>query len=167
MIIFERMKWLYSCVFLIFACLTGAFAQDNNDLQLAKQFAANGEEQKALDIYQKLYKQDNDQYFSVYVNVLLDLKKFDEAESLAKKMIRRHPGDQQYTIVLGTAYTQRGEVEKANALYDEMVKNLPPDQNQVAMLASQFYQNANMDYAIKIFLQGRKLLQTMFYFRMN
>ena len=80
MIIFERMKWLYSCVFLIFACFTGVFAQDNNDLQLAKQFAANGEEQKALDIYQKLYKQDNDQYFSVYVNVLLDLKKFDEAE---------------------------------------------------------------------------------------
>jgi tetratricopeptide (TPR) repeat protein len=163
MISFEKMKWPCICVFLFFASFSVAFAQDN-DLQLARQFAANGEEQKALDIYQKLYKQDNDQYFDPYVNLLLELKKFDDAESITKKMIRRHPDIRQYVITLGTAYTQQGEVEKANALYDDLVKNLPADQNQIAMLASQFYQNANMDYAIKIFEQGRKLLhnETLF-----
>ncbi|HZY39521.1 MAG TPA: tetratricopeptide repeat protein, partial [Mucilaginibacter sp.] len=157
------MKGFLVCVLLTFAGLTGAFAQDN-DLLLAKQFAANGEEQKALDIYQKLYKQDNEQYFGAYLNLLLQLKKFEDAESLAKKMIRKHPGDQQYVITLGTAYTQQGAVDKANALYDDMIKNLPPDQSQIAMLASQFYQNANIDYAIKIFEQGRRLLhnETLF-----
>jgi len=157
------MKRLLICFGLTFAFITGAFAQDN-DLLLAKQFAANGEEQKALDIYQRLYKQDNEQYFGAYVNLLLELKKFDDAESLAKKMIRKHPGDQQYVITLGTAYTQQGAVDKANALYDDMIKNLPADQGQIAVLASQFYQNANIDYAIKIFEQGRKLLhnETLF-----
>ena len=161
------MKGLLVCFFITFTCISGVFAQDN-DLLLAKQFAANGEEQKALDIYQRLYKQDNEQYFGAYVNLLLELKKFDDAENLAKKMIRKHPGDQQYVITLGTAYTQQGAVDKANSLYDDMIKNLPPDQNQIAVLAAQFYQNANIDYAIKIFEQGRKLLhnETLFSFEL-
>jgi len=133
------------------------FAQDN-DLLLAKQFVANGEQQKALDIYQKLYKQDNEGYFAVYVNCLLQLKKFDAAESVTKKMLRKHPEDHQFAVMLGTVYTQQGEVDKANSLYDDLLKNLPADQSEIASLASQFYQNANIDYAIKIFQQGRKVL---------
>jgi len=157
--IFEQMKRF--CVFLLlafFSC-TKLFAQAT-EVELAKQFAANGEQQKALDIYQKLYRQDNDAYYSLYFNSLLGFKKFDEAINITKKMIRRHPGEHQYIIMLGTAYTQQGAVEKADALYDDLVKNLPPDQNEIAMLAAQFYQNANVDYAIKIFQQGRKLLQS-------
>ncbi|MGZ3823232.1 MAG: tetratricopeptide repeat protein, partial [Mucilaginibacter sp.] len=147
------MKWIGIYAFLVFSCVSGVFAQDNEVL-LAKQFVANGEPQKALDIYQKLYKQDNDRYFNVYVNTLLELKKFDEAESLTKKMIRKHPGDHQYIITLGTAYTQQGEVDKANTLYDDLIRTLAPDQGEIAALASQFYQNANIEYAIRIFQQG-------------
>jgi len=157
LITFEQMKWIGICALLVFSCVSGVFAQDS-EVQLAKQFAANGEPQKALDIYQKLYKRDNEGYFNVYVNTLLELKKFDEAESLTKKMIRKHPGDHQYIITLGTAYTQQGEIDKANVLYDDLVRNLPPDQGEIAALASQFYQNANIEYAIKIFQQGRKVL---------
>jgi tetratricopeptide (TPR) repeat protein len=158
MIIFEKMKWFCVCFFLIVTSVSGVFAQENSDLQLAKQFAADGEQQKALDIYQKLYKQDNDQYFAIYVNALLEFKKFDDAETITKRMIRKHPGDQQYIITLGTAYTQQGAVDKASALYDDLIKSLPSDQSQIALLAAQFYQNANIDYAIKIFEQGRKIL---------
>ena len=159
MINFEQMKWSCVYIFIVFASFSKLFAQDN-DLQLAKQFSANGEQQKALDIYQKLYKQDNDQYYNIYFNCLLGLKKFDEAENIAKRMIRKHPDDHQYLITLGTAYTQQGAIEKADALYDGLLKNLPADQSEIAMLAAQFYQNSNIDYAIKIFLQGRKLLHS-------
>jgi TolA-binding protein len=159
LIIFGEMKRFRLCIFLILLGCTKLFAQ-GNDLQLARQFAANGEQQKALDIYQKLYKQDNDEYFPFYFNTLLALKKFDDAAALAKKMIRKHPDDHQYTITLGTAYTQQGLPERADALYDELIKNMPADQGQVTMLASEFYQSANVDYAIKIFLQGRKLLHS-------
>jgi tetratricopeptide (TPR) repeat protein len=151
------MKCICVYIFLVFASCSTLFAQDT-ELQLAKQFAADGEQQKALDIYQKLYKQNNEQYYAAYVNSLLGLKKFDDAENVSKKMLRKHPGDPQYVIMLGTAYTQQGSIEKANALYDDLIKNLPADQSEIAMLASQFYQNANIDYAIKIFQQGRKVL---------
>lgn len=157
MIIFEVMKWLLVYIFLTFISCPGLFGQ-NNDLQLAKQFTANGEQQKAIEIYQKLFKQDNETYFSDYYNSLLIFKKFDDAINISKKMIRVHPGDNQYRIMLGTAYLQQGSVEKANALFDDLIKNLPADQNEIALVASQFYQNSNIDYAVKIFQQGRKLL---------
>ncbi|MDB5145419.1 MAG: tetratricopeptide repeat protein [Mucilaginibacter sp.] len=143
--------------FLSLLC-SGLFAQVN-DLQLARQYTTNGELQKALDIYQKLYRQDNDAYYSYYISGLLSLKKFDDAENITKKMLRKHPGDYQYSIALGRIYTQKGETDKANAVYDDLIKNLSPDSGEIANLATQFYQAENVDYAIKIFLQGRKLLK--------
>ena len=153
------MKLILFCLILLVGVSLNSYAQDN-DLQLARQFSANGEPQKALNIYQKLYRQDNDAYFSVYFNSLLSDKKFDEAIGIAKKMIRKHPSDSQYIILLGTAYTQQGAIDKANELYDNMLKHMPADQSGIAMLAVQFYQNGNIDYAIKIFLEGRKLLNS-------
>lgn len=147
---------LIVCLFVITG-ITTAFAQ-TDELLLAKQYSSNGEHQKALEIYQKLYKQDNDAYFNNYIGTLLSLKKFDDAESTAKKMIRRHPSAAEYVITLGSVYTQHGETEKANALYDDLIKKMPADQNAVAMLAAQFYQGTNANYAIKTFVQGRKLL---------
>lgn len=158
MIIFEQMRALYIVIILAFCFSTRLLAQDN-ELLLAKQYNANGEPQKALEIYQKLYKQNNENYYSVYVNTLLNLKKFDEAESITKKLIRRHPDDHQYAIMLGNIYTQQGNMGKADAIYDDLIKSLPADQGEISALASQFYQSANIDYAIKIFQQGRKLLK--------
>ncbi|MFD2148096.1 hypothetical protein [Mucilaginibacter antarcticus] len=78
------MKRLLILCFLVFCSWANAFAQ-SNDLLLARQYNTNGEYQKALEIYQKLYKQDNDAYFSGYINTLLALKRFDDAESATKK----------------------------------------------------------------------------------
>ncbi|PWK76438.1 tetratricopeptide repeat protein [Mucilaginibacter oryzae] len=158
MIIFEQMRALYAVIILVFCFSASLLAQDN-ELLLARQYSANGEPQKALEILQKLYRQNNEAYYSNYVNALLNLKKFDEAESITKKLQRRHPDDHQYSIMLGNIYTQAGNLEKANAIYDGLLKDLPANVGQIAALASEFYQNANMDYAIKIFQQGRKLLK--------
>jgi tetratricopeptide (TPR) repeat protein len=153
------MRTLVNIVIIILITATRLFAQDN-DLQLAKQYATNGEPQKALEIYQKLYKQNNEGYYTYYVNTLLSLKKFDEAESTVKKLVRKHPAEHQYQIMLGTVYTQQGNLSKADAIYDDLIKNLPADRNEISMLAGQFYQSSNLDYAIKIFQQGRKTLNS-------
>ena len=151
------MKRVLVSVILLFCCASRGFAQ-SADVALAKQFSVNGEYQKALDIYQKLYKQNNETYFNSYISTLVSLKKFDDAESAAKKMIRKHPGSNEYVITLGSIYTQHSQGDKANALYDDLIKSLPTDQNSITMLASLFYQVSNADYAIKTFLAGRKLL---------
>jgi tetratricopeptide (TPR) repeat protein len=155
---FGQMKWFCVFIFLIFiGCYSTVYAQ-GNDLQLAQQYTLNGEPLKALDIYQKLYKQDNEGYYPYYEKCLITLKKFDDAESITKKMIHKYNGDNQYVIMLGDVYTQSGDIAKANALYDELLKKLPADQNAITSLAMQFYQSSNIDYAIKTIEQGRKVL---------
>src|SRR3954471_14912183 len=151
------MKCLHTIILVLFGLVTSALAQDN-ELELARQYTQNGEQQKALDIYQKLYKQDNDTYYQQYLNNLISLKKFDEAESITKKMMRKHPGVNDFVVALGSVYRQQGNNDKADALYNDLIKNLPANQNDISILASQFYQNGNPDYAIKIFMQGRKIL---------
>src|ERR1700749_2904971 len=152
------MRWLFIFLFLAaFGSYNKALAQ-GNDIQLAAQYLATGDAEKALDIYQKLYKTDNDTYFPYYVKCLISLKKFDEAEAVTKKMLRRQPDNRSYVITLGAIYTQAGNADKAKQLYDAMLDKLPADANIITMLASEFYQNANIDYAIKTVEQGRKVL---------
>ncbi|MBS1526970.1 MAG: tetratricopeptide repeat protein [Bacteroidetes bacterium] len=151
------MKRASIIIFFLSVCCLSVFGQDT-DLQLARQYTTDGEPQKALAIYLKLFKQDNESYYPYYINCLLSLKKFDDAESVTKKMQRRHPADNQYPVTLGRIYTQKGDIGKADQVYDELIKNLPADPAEISSLASQFYQAQNADYAIKIFQRGRKLL---------
>lgn len=144
-------------LFLLMLASLGLFAQID-DLRLAGQYSMNGEMQKAADIYQKLYKQSNETYYQLYFNSLIGLKKFDDAETITKKMLRLHPQVPQYTIALGRIYRETGNQEKADGIYDNLLKAMPADQGAVNDIASQFYQAENLDYAIKTFVQGRKVL---------
>ncbi|MGI4749564.1 MAG: tetratricopeptide repeat protein [Janthinobacterium lividum] len=142
---------------LFLGCFFSAVAQ-SDDLLLARQYIASGEKDKASQIYQKLYKQDNEAYFKAYCYSLISLKKLDEAENLAKKMVKKHPDNVEYAITLGSIYTEKGDVQKAESDYKEILKKLPTDEAQISNIANQFYQNGNADYTIKVFLQGRTLL---------
>jgi len=143
----------------IFCLLGFKAAAQVDEAQLAAQYTASGELLKALDIYQKLFRTDDETYYPNYIKCLLSLKKFDDAESATKKMIRKHPDNSLYTISLGTVYTQSGAVDKANELYDDLIKKLPADQTAITVIAGQFYQNSNIDYAIKALEQGRVILK--------
>ncbi|QXV65472.1 outer membrane protein assembly factor BamD [Mucilaginibacter sp. 21P] len=152
------MKPLYLLALLLTLCCTYTYAQDN-DLLLAQQYIANGEQQKGLDVYAKLFKQDNQSYFQQYFSALITSKKLDDAETIAKKMARKYPGNRIYLIALSTLYKQQGNAAKADELFNEMLKALPADRNGISNFALQFYQTGNADYAIKIFEQGRKILK--------
>ena len=143
----------------IFCLLGFKAAAQVDEAHLAAQYTASGELLKALDIYQKLFRSDDETYYPNYIKCLLSLKKFDDAESATKKMIRKHPDNSLYTISLGTVYTQSGAVDKANELYDDLIKKLPADQTAITVIAGQFYQNSNIDYAIKALEQGRVILK--------
>ena len=143
----------------IFCLLGFKAAAQVDEAQLAAQYTASGELLKALDIYQKLFRTDDETYYPNYIKCLLSLKKFDDAESATKKMIRKHPDNSLYTISLGTVYTQSGAVDKANELYEDLIKKLPADQTAITVIAGQFYQNSNIDYAIKALEQGRVILK--------
>jgi predicted Zn-dependent protease len=135
-----------------------SFAQREDEM-LAGQYMRNGETQKAVDIYQKLYQQKNDRYYRSYYNSLIDFKKFDEAESITKKMISQHPKDFEFVIALGRVYNEKGDKGKAGEVYDGLIKDMPANPAAAISLSSKFSNEHNIDYAIKVFIQARKLLK--------
>src|SRR5579862_3384540 len=95
--IFDKMKKALLIIFFQLFLVATLSAQ-GDDFALARQFAANGEQQKALEIYQKLFKQESETYYPYYVTTLLALKKFDDAETVTKKLLHKHPGDYRYSV---------------------------------------------------------------------
>ncbi|GAA4325135.1 tetratricopeptide repeat protein [Mucilaginibacter gynuensis] len=151
------MKQLF-VLFILSLLFCSPLLAQNEDMQLAQQYAASGDNQKAADIYQKLYKQNNEAFYPYYINSLFTLKKFDEAEAITKKLMKKHPEQAEYIMKLAVIYEQQGNTDKATAIYDNILKNLPADNTAIVTTGMQFYQAGNNDYAIKTFQQGRKLL---------
>ncbi|MBD3749779.1 MAG: tetratricopeptide repeat protein [Sphingobacteriales bacterium] len=130
----------------------------NEQAALANQFFKNGEYEKALSIYDQLYHTKNgDQiFYQEYINTLLKLKKFDEAEKIIKKKIRENP---KYKIDLGQLYLEKGDNHEANKIFDAVLDDMPANQMAISETANSFYAIGNYDYAIKTFLTGRKILK--------
>lgn len=134
-------------------------AQASEDEQLALQFFQNKEYDKALDYYEKLYnKKSSQQFYTPYLNCLLQLKEFKKAEKLVKKQIKQNPENPEIIVDLGIVYTQGGEPGKAKNAMELAIKSIKEDE-QVFTVAKAFSAIQQYDYAIETFLKGRKISQ--------
>lgn len=152
-------KAIKTCfIFFVVLSTLPAFSQIREQAALAEQFFKSGEYEKALSIYDQLYhKKNGDQiFYQEYINTLLKLKKFDEAERVIKKKIKENP---KYKIDLGQLYLEKGEQNEANKIFDAVLDDMPADQMAISETANSFYAIGNYDYAIKTFLVGRKILK--------
>ena len=145
-------------IFWIIFTSTAIFAQNQNDPLLAQQFFRNGEYDKALSLYEQLYKSKNGAniFYNDYLNTLLKLKRYDEAEKIINKRIKENPS---FKLDLGKLYQEKGDLPAANKIYDGILQNMPSNQSEITEIANSFYEAGNYDYAIKAFLNGRKVLK--------
>lgn len=114
---------------------------------------------KALPLYEKLFKQNQNIYFEPYFDVLLKLKKYDEAGRILKKQLKDAPDSPVYQVSYGRLLQEQGGQEKAKKWYDDVIKKLPPNEFAVRETANAFYRAEAYDYAIKTFQEGRRLLK--------
>lgn len=132
-------------------------AQTNTDLQLAQQFYDNKEFDKALDYYEKLYnKVSSEEFYTPYLNCLLELKEFKTAEKVIKKQIKRNPERPDLFIDLGSLYERSEDPGKAKNTWELAIKSIKHD-DQVFIVAKAFIAIKQYDYAILTYLRGRKM----------
>ena len=144
---------------LIMSITSAGWAQLNSDEAMAVQYFQSGDYEKAALIYEKLFnKTKNTSYYDPYFSCLLRLKKFDEAEKLARILQKNNPENFNYPVDLGRVFQERGEQEKSIALYNNLIKNLPVNEFAIKDLAITFYRAEAYDFSIKTFLTGRKIL---------
>ena len=112
------------CVALVFS----ASAQDS-DIRIANEYFLKGEKEKALSLYQVLLKNPDNipVIHSNYLNLLLDMAKFKEAEDYVERVLRKVDDRVSFRVDLGIVYVRSGDVQKADKYFKALVKNSLPD----------------------------------------
>ncbi len=143
-------------VFIILLLSLTAKAQDE---VLAKQFYENGEFEKAIILYEKIYsKKFADEIYENYFQSLLALKKFEEAQKLAKKQSKRFDANYNYIIDQGFALQEAGKTEKAEEYFLKLINEKRKEAPYYFVLAAAFNHRGLYDYSKKTYLTARQRL---------
>lgn len=157
------LKYICNILFFTTVFFNSLFAQSVKEAEIAKQFFDNGEYDKAYTLFKQLYQSKNgsDLYYQDYLNVLIKLKQFPEAEKIILKKTKEDP---KFLFDLGLLYQEKGDLAAADKIYEAIIQKMSPNQFSISDVANSFYGINNYDYAIKTFLEGRKLLKDDFAF---
>ncbi len=137
-----------------------AFAQPGTDEQLAAQYFQQGEYERALLYYDKLYRQQpTEYYYEQLFKCHVNLQHTEAAMKLVKDQARRNSGDPRYPIDMGSLYRSAGEDEKAAKEFDKGMKLMRPDQGSVRQVASAFIRVNEQDLALEAYERGQKMLK--------
>jgi hypothetical protein len=146
---------------LVFSCLSsGQVKFDNTMPQTASKYFQDREFTKAAPLFKNIYTATgNNYYFRLYVQCLIELQNFEEAESELKKEIRKSKNQLpelyvQYGYLLGL----QKRTEEARIQYEEAIRITPLNKNSILNTANQFLQWREYETAEKVYLKGQKAL---------
>ncbi len=161
-------KIIINTVVLLILIPLVALTQTGTKEELAAQYFKNGEYEKAAVLYEELYnKKPDTYYYSCFLNSLLKTENYKDAEKLIRKNIKQDPFSLKYYVDLGYVYGQSGNEQKAEKTYEDGISKLGPDREQVTDLANAFMMREQVDYALKTYEKGRKLLKNIYPFCME
>lgn len=149
-------------IIILFLSLTSfAFAQKGRDETLAASYFQNGEFDKAAELYQSLWEKSNysPQFYAPLFSTYITLKKYDDAEKVVKKQIKKYDQVVQYQIDLGYLYKQKGDQSKSKDVYEKVIKSLHASESDIRQVAIAFKTYRESDYEIATYERGEKIFK--------
>lgn len=152
------MKKILLFLFITVASLS-AKAQLSAEEALAAQYYQTGDFEKAAVIYEKLFNRTkNLSFYDPYFNSLLKTRQYNEAEKLARSLMKTYPEVFNYSVDIGRIYLEKGEESKSSEWYNSLIQNLSANEFTIKDLAITFYRAEAYDFSIKTLITGRKLI---------
>lgn len=145
---------------LLCLCVNG----QEDALTHARTFVEKRDYNKALDMYNRLYRQTptDIEVYNDYFDLLLQTKDYKLAEKLAEEQQKlRHNYPLPY-IDLGYAFLLEGKDKKAAEQFEQSFQYLNGDDNVTRQAANKFVRMGKDDYAIRVYERGRELLRSPF-----
>ncbi len=126
-----------------------AQAQDS-DLRIANEYFLKGDKEKALAMYKVLSKdiENIPTIHSNYLNLMLDMGKFKDAEDYVERVIRKVEDRISYRVDLGIVYLKSGDPQKADKYFKNLVKGALPDVYRTKALSDYMASQNLPDYAV-------------------
>lgn len=158
------MKKILTSILLI-SLLSGtlySFGQLNiqSGSSLAFKYFRDKEYKPASTLFYDLYDVTKSKtYYNYYVDCLLALEEFKDAESFVKKQVRKNPNDNSFLISLGYVYKKWNQEEEANIQYNKALQKLNPIKVDINSVANAFITKREYEFAAKTYKKGRELLK--------
>ena len=136
------------------------FAQDKVEQSLAFQYYQEGEYEKAVEIFEKLYNKnpESDVFYRYLYNSLIYVKGYDELEKIIKKNIKKFPEHLSNRVDLGNLYIQQGNISKGKDQFNLAIKELQSNESQIIKLATSFINYKEAELAAKTYEKGQQLV---------
>jgi len=133
-----------------------AGAQDLQEIQIANEYLLKGEKEKALEAYQQLAQSQANisSIHSNYFNLLIDLKKFKQAENYTERVIKSEKKFS-YQVDLGILYLKEGEKEKADKYFQNLFKANAEEVYRLKTAADYLTSYNLLEYATDALLQAQ------------
>lgn len=144
-------------VLLICIFFYSTFVSSQNE-QAALNYFNNGEFEKALITYNKLYEvnKGNTNYLLKIIEIHQQLEHFDKAEELLIQLVNKTKNPQ-YLVELGYNFQLKNEHDKANDYYNQAVLKIDENPVYAFGVARRFERHALIDYAATVYERAMKL----------
>jgi tetratricopeptide (TPR) repeat protein len=152
------MRYIFLTIALVLGGVVTGWAQP---AKLAQQYYQNGEYEKAASLYEQLYQANerNPYYFDRYVDCLIYLEQYDDADKVISRQLRKDPQNVNLYVTAGRLYERQMMEDKARKQYEAAIENLPANQYTITRLANAFLSQTKYDLAIKTYERGAELLK--------
>ena len=134
-------------LFLFFSAFS--FAQD----QIAYNYFRTGEYEKAANIYQTLYEQNNfnSNYLTRLIYCYRQLEDFEKTEQIIQQHLKKHPKQIQFYVELGYNFEIQHDQTKADLNYKKAINALEENKHYGYVIGRTFQNNHLLDYALKAY----------------
>jgi outer membrane protein assembly factor BamD (BamD/ComL family) len=141
-------------------------AQDEKTIQIANEYLIKGDKKKALEFYRDLVKHDDNIPFvhNNYVDVLLDMALYDEAQTYLKKISKKDPENIQYPLDIGLVYVSAGNVNKADKQFKELIDQNKDNIQKIKLMAEYLSSRTLTEYAVQCFQTSRDYFKNPYLF---
>lgn len=146
-----------------------SFGQNQSEIQLANEYLLKGDKKKAVELYRELSKQDvnNSFIYNNYINTLLDLGAYDEAQGFLKKLLKRDPQNLQYKLDVGLVYMRSGDLTRADRHFRDLIGDNKTNVQRIKLMAEFFSSRSLLDYGILALTESRNFLNNSTLFSLD
>ncbi|WP_319499939.1 tetratricopeptide repeat protein [uncultured Draconibacterium sp.] len=155
------MRHFFILLILMMGLNTGFAQQKQSEVQpkssLAIRYYNAKDFEKAAPLLKEVYQLTrNSTYFRYYINSLIGLEQYDEAESEIQREIKKQKTPRpEYYVNLGQVYKQQNRNEEADAMFREAIDKIPANRGAYLITANLFLGWGEYGLARDTYLKGR------------
>ena len=145
-------------ILLIFLFLfsLSTFAQK---IELANSYFKKGEYEKAIMLYRPLHEKNpiRRDYFKKLLTSYQQIEKYDIADDLLQKQIKKFPDQVYLNVEIGYNYQLQNKIDQANSYYIKSLNYVRKNPNFCFAIGQIFKQNHLLDYALESYKIAKSL----------